>query len=465
MSQKIYDFIVIGSGSSGGTLARTLHDSGAKILLLEAGKLYNKKTFPRNEMDFSSELFWGGGLEFDVKAQTAFLRAKCVGGTTIVNQALMDRFDEDCFSDWTARSGVDFFSEEAMAPYYERAEQRIGLHTFEGKSMNRNAKLFTEACNTLGHKWKYLRRAQSDCKHDEGNDCVACLGGCHRDSKQSSYVASIKEAIKNGLELVSEFEVEELVHSNDQVVVRGYKHGEKIEYTGAKVCVAGGSFGSTSLLLKSGYKKDLPALGKGFCQHPQFMYFGMFDDYVDSHKGAFQTVASGDPQFRKKGFKLEVVYAQPISICMLLGETGMSQQEIMRNYRKLSCIEVAVRDEPEGGEIKMDKKGNIQIVKNLTDQDLRRKNDGVETLMNILHAQKPRKVIESPMFFGLHLMGGCSIGVNKDTSVVNPDFQVHGKKNIYIADTSVYPSAPGINPSLTAMTLSIKLSDHLLGKD
>ncbi len=461
---KTYDFIVVGSGASGGTLIRHLHKSGADVLLIEAGSGFTKETFPKNEMEFSSQLYWGGGLEFDTKAKTAFLRAKVLGGTTIVNQALVDRFDEDCFSDWHNRTGVDFMSVEKMTPYYKAVEENLKLHTFDKTSKNRNAELFTEACDKLGYDWKYLRRAQDDCQHDNGNDCIGCLGGCFRDSKQSSWVTSIQKAQKEGLEIQCDCEIQSIEHKKDGVVLHGMQKGKKVFFKAKTLCLAAGSFGSTGLLLRSGFKKHLPALGKGFTQHPQFMYFGVFDDPVNAHRGAFQTVASGYKDFRKKGFKLEVVYAQPISVAMLLNAYGTHHQNQMRNYTKMSSIEVAVRDEPEGGQIDIDRSGKLKITKTLTDQDLKRKADGVEVLKNIIAAQGAKQVLSSPVYFGLHLMGGCSIGINAESSVVNPDFQVHNCKNIYIADTSIFPSAPGINPSLSAMAFSEKLALELIKK-
>jgi choline dehydrogenase-like flavoprotein len=65
------------------------------------------------------------------------------------------------------------------------------------------------------------------------------------------------------------------------------------------------------------------------------------------------------------------------------------------------------------------------------------------------------------MSFGLHLMGGCTMGIDPKTSVVSPEFNVHGMKNLYICDSSIFPNAPGINPSLTIMALANKLSTEL----
>ena len=263
------------------------------------------------------------------------------------------------------------------------------------------------------------------------------------------------------MEVSAETTVERVVHKPDHVVLHCLKEGKKIEITAAKAILSAGSFGSTKIMLKSGFGDKLPYLGEGFCQHPQYMSFGLFDEPVNAHKRAFQTVASGDPNMRKAGFKLENVYAPPISIGMLFNVWGPDHQELMMNYTKMACIEAAVRDQPEGGKIELDKKGNLSVTKSLTDQDQKRRDAGLEAIDNILATAGAKKIVRSPFFFGLHLMGGCSIGTDARKSVVDPEFKVHGMNNLYISDSSLFPSAPGINPSLTIMTMSHKLSEQL----
>ena len=48
-----------------------------------------------------------------------------------------------------------------------------------------------------------------------------------------------------------------------------------------------------------------------------------------------------------------------------------------------------------------------------------------------------------------------------ENSVVNPDFEFHGFKNMFCADSSIFPNAPGINPSLTIMALSKMASEKI----
>ena len=59
-------------------------------------------------------------------------------------------------------------------------------------------------------------------------------------------------------------------------------------------------------------------------------------------------------------------------------------------------------------------------------------------------------------------MGGCNMGTDPQRSVTSPEFRLHGFRNVYTADSSIFPNAPGINPSFTIMALSVKAGDQIL---
>jgi choline dehydrogenase-like flavoprotein len=458
----IYDFIIIGSGASGGVAAGVLQESGANCLLLESGTHYTKEDFPKSEADYTPELFWGGGIEYNTQCNLAFLRGRCVGGGTVINQALQDRFDDVALDDWRAESGVDFFSSDGMNEWYDHAEAGVTLETIPQEHCNNNALCFQKGMDNLGYGWAPLRRGQSDCGTADGNDCISCLGGCHRGSKQSTLETYIPRALAAGLTLISEFHVGRIEDGPDGVKVHGEKDGVTHCHHGAKVILAASSMGTTQLLLNSGFKPKLPGLGHGFSMHPQFMSFAVFDEPVDSHKGALQGVKSDDPGFRERGFKLENVFAQPISIAVLYQKTGPALHRFMRGYRNLACIEVAVRDE-NTGVIDTKPSGRLSVTKQLTDQDRRRGDDGLSVVRDLFGSLGAKEIIQCPWSFGLHLMGGCAMGTDGAKSVVNPEFQVHDHPNLYVSDSSVFPNAPGINPALTIMALSHKMARSLAG--
>ena len=60
-----------------------------------------------------------------------------------------------------------------------------------------------------------------------------------------------------------------------------------------------------------------------------------------------------------------------------------------------------------------------------------------------------------------HLMGTCRMSANEDNGVVDERGKVWGKENLYVADASVFPSASGVNPMITVMTIADWISRSL----
>ena len=69
---------------------------------------------------------------------------------------------------------------------------------------------------------------------------------------------------------------------------------------------------------------------------------------------------------------------------------------------------------------------------------------------------------EIPVAGVAHQAGTCRFGADPATSVLNVDCRAHEVDNLYVVDTSVFPSIGAVNPALTAMANSIRVGDHLL---
>src|SRR5205807_1405947 len=64
---------------------------------------------------------------------------------------------------------------------------------------------------------------------------------------------------------------------------------------------------------------------------------------------------------------------------------------------------------------------------------------------------------------GNHGLGTCRMGENPARSVVNSYGRTHDVKNIWIQDVSNFPSALGVNPQITIMTLALRGAEYLSG--
>ena len=61
-----------------------------------------------------------------------------------------------------------------------------------------------------------------------------------------------------------------------------------------------------------------------------------------------------------------------------------------------------------------------------------------------------------------HQSGTCRFGRDPQTSVLDENCKAHELDNLYVVDTSFFPSIGAVNPALTAMANAIRVGDHLL---
>lgn len=458
----MYDALIVGAGVSGSFIANTLVQAGLKCLMLEAGYDFDRTTYPRTEVDANSLLYWGGGVELTKDANIGLLRPKVVGGGSVVNQALLDRFDDDAFDSWRDASGVPFLTRRDLDPWYERAAAQIRISKVPEQYANGNAAVFRDGFARNGYRCAPLVRAQRDCHFEDGNCCIECLMGCRIDSKQSMPVTLLRRARAAGLEVIARFEAQRVEQAPGEVTVSGVgADGATASHRGKILVLAAGAIGNSRLLLASGLDKRLPALGHNFYTHPQYMNLGVYDRPINAQHGPLQSYKSDDPGFRRNGFKLENVFGPPVAVAMLLPGFGAGHMRRMKQITHFACIEVAVRD-TNPGRIRVGSRGNAVVEKRLNGEDERRRDRGMAAIRNIFLSTGAREIIEGNIAIGLHLMGGCNLGVDAARSVTSPEFHLHGLSNIYAGDSSIFPNAPGINPSFTIMALASMAGDRIL---
>ena len=61
-----------------------------------------------------------------------------------------------------------------------------------------------------------------------------------------------------------------------------------------------------------------------------------------------------------------------------------------------------------------------------------------------------------------HQSGTCRFGADPASSVLDVNCKAHEVDNLYVVDTSFFPSIGAVNPALTAMANAIRVGEHLL---
>jgi gluconate 2-dehydrogenase alpha chain len=86
---------------------------------------------------------------------------------------------------------------------------------------------------------------------------------------------------------------------------------------------------------------------------------------------------------------------------------------------------------------------------------------------NILYAMGAARTWRGPRFRGVcssHDLGGCRMGEDPASSVVDRDLRVHDTPGLYVFGGAVFPTCPGVNPTLTMWALCYRAAEHLVGR-
>jgi choline dehydrogenase len=139
------DFIVVGSGSAGGTVADRLSERGATVVLVEAGRDFpDEATFPpafyvggathgeggAGSGAPSPDMDWGYRSEaLPNGRRLPLLRGRLVGGSSMANGCIAVRAKPDDFDRWVA-AGADGWTWEQLRPVFELVERELSVKPY-----------------------------------------------------------------------------------------------------------------------------------------------------------------------------------------------------------------------------------------------------------------------------------------------------------------------------------------------
>jgi choline dehydrogenase-like flavoprotein len=487
---------VIGSGAGGSVIAAECAKAGRDVLVLEMGAYRNESDFSNLEVPGYFELYHGGALATSQSGSISILAGSTLGGGTVVNYMNCVRTPESILAEWEAHGLAGVSSSSFAEDHIDVVMERIGANT-EATRQNRTHQKMLEACDQLGYEHRTIwRNASLD---DDPEFCGHCALGCQHGCKLSAMKTWLQDASDCGARSIVNCHAEKIVvedgHATGVQATVTHSDGSTtaLAIDAPTVVVACGSIESPALLLRSGIGG--PAAGKHLRLHPAFVVWGVYDEPIEGWNGQLQSALS-DHFFDVEdgyGFLIEAAGMLPAFTSPAFPWTsGEQHKRLMSLFRWMAPFITVARDHG-SGEVVLDDLGRpvvrwefddhvdarlavranvelarlhhaagaAEIVTSHAEEQRWRRGQSFEDFMAALEAASyaPNDVT----CFTAHQMGSCRMGADPASSVADGLGQLHDVKGVWIGDASAFPSAPGVNPMVTIMSLAHRTAGAILG--
>jgi choline dehydrogenase-like flavoprotein len=509
-----YDVIIVGTGAGGGTLARHLAPSGKKILLLERGDWLPREPANWDAQDvFVDNRYVSPDTWYDLSGKPFQPQVHYfVGGATKLYGAALYRLRPRDFGELRHHDGVSPawpISYDELEPYYTKAEQMYEVHGNHGEDPTEGPASAQYPFPAVSHEPRIQQLADdleaagyhpfhAPCgiRLNEANlpysICIrsqTCDGfPCLLHAKSDAEVLGVRPALEHSnVTLLTNAQVVKL-ETNEagtavtEVVVE--RDGETERYTADVVVVACGAANTAKLLLVSANDKHPNGLANGSDQVGRnYMFHASVAVLALSHEEnptIFQkTLGLNDFYFGSEEHEFPLGNIQMVgkSVAPMFrgerpGETRLAPQWSLEKVAKHAIdFWLSTEDLPmPANRVTVDGEGRLTLVYTPTNDVP--KHELYKKLKSILGKLR----MEPDHLFGrfaymkndipvagcAHQAGTCRFGTDPATSVLNVDCRAHEVDNLYVVDTSVFPSIGAVNPALTAMANSIRVGDRLL---
>jgi choline dehydrogenase-like flavoprotein len=487
------DVVVIGSGAGGGAVASRLAPlarAGRRVLVLEKGARLRDDDFDGDEIRMAPALYAesGGFLTADGTMTLAFGQA--YGGSTVVYTGTSLPCSERVIRAW----GVPGLEHADLTRRMGTYASQNNVHLLPDEEINENNRLFVKGCREAGYDCHQFPVNVRGCRGSS-----LCNLGCPNGAKQGTHKVQLPCAEAEGVEVVTRAEA--VTIEERAVVVRVAERpeaalGAPSEWTpGAyrvsaeRVVVAGGSVGSSALLLRSGLDRRLPRLGHGFTAQPALILVGEHARPITNDVGHPKSFYVDRAE--EEGFVLETCMYFPFVTAKNLTGFGEEHEALLRAFPRLQMILVLAMDKAVAqNRITVDREGDPVVHYTFTSDTVDRMVAATRASARIFFAAGAERVHAPPARPALlgradvnriderirrehflpgrcsvsaaHLMGGCGMGRDANDSVTDAWGRVHGIPWLRVADSSLFPDSLEINPYLTIMALADRVAEGVL---
>ena len=496
-----FDVIILGSGMGGSTFAHALSGSELKVLIVERGDY-----LPREEANWSVQAVFGDKRYHNAESWIDGANGQpfkpgvfyYVGGNTKFYGAMLPRFRVEDFGEIRHAEGQSRawpVSYDEFEPWYCRAEHLYRVHGVQGTDPYDPPRSQPYPYPGLTHD-PALSRLEASLRRDglrpfampaavdygEGRPCILCptCDGypCRVDAKCDAEICALRPALGGAsIKLITRTRIDSLETSADGtriIAALGQCDGESVRIEGARFVLACGAVNSTALLLRSsnpshprGLGNSSGLLGRNYMVHNSTFMLAV--DPRERNTVSFQkTIGINDWYLQSDKSPIPLGNVQMLGKIreqMITGMRPWVPKAISRWITDHSVDLYLTSEDLPTIDNRMEWDNDRQTIKifwqpnNLTAHfELVKK-----TKQALRHAGYPI-IFTERMGIGTnsHQCGTAVMGKDSATSVLDTNCRSHDIVNLWLVDSSSFPSSAAVNPALTIAANAMRVADRFL---